>query len=323
MEEELHELLQNSQLTSRQKESFQEMLTATFDLIQAPLNRDSAPGSTSLIDSSSISLYSKMQELVASLAALIMSEEDVTRMEEGFTRIDETANISSEDSTEYSDGDSEMRSLQPQLHRSDHQEYRRRSLMSQQTATTSRSSTPGMNRMRNIPVNDLQHRSSRESLRSPLFSSPKLPSFPAGNTHYRDYERKPSRFADNIGGSPSVTGNKRHGLQVINTPLPRSFSSNTRGAESPQSSAMSHGGRSFSQRSSRPTSMYVSPTMQRSYNPNHSYNETMEEYSHVQPYGEHVGSAYGSRRNSVQFSWSGSQAGTPGTGNRKRYSMRF
>lgn len=72
MEAELRDLLRNSKLTQAKKLAFETLLQSTFDLFQAPYTRGDTK---SLIDSSTLSLYTKMQELVGSLASLLIEEE--------------------------------------------------------------------------------------------------------------------------------------------------------------------------------------------------------------------------------------------------------
>lgn len=77
------------------------MLLATFDLFQAPLHqlksRSHSSATESLIDSSSVALFSKMQSLVASLTALIIEEEMDTRMEESHALQDNSAEFSDDE----------------------------------------------------------------------------------------------------------------------------------------------------------------------------------------------------------------------------------
>ncbi len=102
VEYELRELLKHSRLNQRQKKAFSEMLETTFDLFQAPLQ--SGSHQESLIDSSSIELYSKMQSLVTALTSLIMNEEEATRHD--ITHIEEEQGTEQDDdSTEFSDGE--------------------------------------------------------------------------------------------------------------------------------------------------------------------------------------------------------------------------
>lgn len=219
VENELRELLKNSTLDERQKAAFSAMLETTFDLFQAPLHKGNNQGS--LIDSSSIELYSKMQSLVAALTSLIMNEEESTRLD--ITHSDNMVKEEEEDedSTEFSDGDEIPQS--PRLEPPSSRGFPKSSTISNFRSISRPQSMIG---------------SSRRS--SFLKASPttRSPTIDTNYNHYQEIRQKPTnRFQET---SPAIF---KPSFQAIPTPIPRSFSGRP---ERPKSMFISHQDQSFS-----------------------------------------------------------------------------
>lgn len=219
VEEELRELLKNSHLNKRQKKAFSEMLETTFDLFQVPLQTGTQR--ESLIDSSSIELYGKMQSLVTALTSLIMNEEEATRLE--ISRIHDDVEIedNDDDSTEFSDGE-ENTSFKASIDPVDSRSFPRASAISD-LRPLSRSSS----------ITDSAKRHSY------LKNSPSLTS---NNPSIHRYNNSPTLYNASMDVRPyeryqglQPNNNFKPALQVVQTPIPRSFST----------------------RSERPKSMYV------------------------------------------------------------------
>ncbi|KAH3681061.1 hypothetical protein WICPIJ_007975 [Wickerhamomyces pijperi] len=78
LENEINELLQRSHLTSRQRESFLELVRSMFDLFQMPVKQvggDDGVIEFSLIDKASVRLFERFQTVVMLLTQLTMKED--------------------------------------------------------------------------------------------------------------------------------------------------------------------------------------------------------------------------------------------------------
>lgn len=178
MERELEDLLRNSQLSQDKREAFQELLSSIFDLFQAPYK----DGKTSLIDASTLTLYSKMQGLVDSLASLLVNDDDVTRME-----VDSQLPVSENgsQSSEFSDG--ELGDESPMM-------------PERMTRTVSQSSNTFKSRRTSLYLS----RDKSFLKQSPSFSSRNLPSF------------QDTKYSSTV--SPVHTKQRPQSMFVVETP---------------------------------------------------------------------------------------------------------
>jgi len=226
VEEELKQLLKNSNLNFKQKQAFQEMLESTFDLFQVPLHDGSRQ--ESLIDSSSIELYSKMQSLVTSLTSLIMNEEESTRHEISQLHDDDADDDTkedneTEDSTEFSDGEGQEQ-VQYKSNTMDG------STLEQKPFPRPASISSFKPLSRSSSIIDTTRRRPSFNQRSPLIMNRSSPSS-FRNTVSPTLTNADLNIRQNnrYEGLRSNNGNSnfKSSFQVMQTPVPRSFSTRT------------------------------------------------------------------------------------------------
>lgn len=187
------------------------MLETTFDLFQAPLQKGN--NRESLIDSSSIELYSKMQSLVTALMSLIMNEEEATRLENVTNHVVEEEE---EDSTEFSDSDHDI-PQSPRLEPPTSHPFPKSSTISNFRSLSRSHSIIGSSR--------------RSSL---LKTSPTIRS-PTIDTNYNHYQEIRQKSTNRFQETPPAIF--KPSFQSIPTPIPRSFSGRP---ERPKSMFISH-----------------------------------------------------------------------------------
>ncbi|CCH43587.1 Interferon alpha-10 [Wickerhamomyces ciferrii] len=296
VEEELKELLKNSHFNDKQKLAFWEMLESTFDLFQSPLQNGYQ--NESLIDSSSLELYSKMQSLVTALSSLIMNEE------EELVKNEKSIGNKSNDSTEFSDEENDNNNNNSNFFNE------AKSTTFPKSASISNLRISSQNNSRRSSINHPLHNNS-ESRRSSIYfkNSPNLQHTQLHSPHQFESNPLSSRSNSIRQNDKSYHGLKQdHGnnhlknsFKALQTPIPRSFSG----------------------RSERPKSMYVenqTPPLPSYSSPLRSnYDQFNQEFGSETSFDNTAGqrSNFGRRDSNL------SNISSRSVNKSKRYSMRF